>query len=164
MIIILKRRGYAIYPEYYFLVVDKREREKERGLNFRLTSLRVTRKRKKWNKSTLRTNVSRDILHHSYIRASTNERIVRARERDAERAKGERGEFHQTSAHAIRELIRFAFLTSFHRPRALISFSTSTTSAELIIQSVPIPMPFVCMPRCRASPLTLEHASHIHRI
>lgn len=127
MIIILKRRGYAIYPEYYFLVVDKREREKERGLNFRLTPLRVTRKRKKWNKSTLRTNVSRDILHHSYIRASTNERIVRARERDAERAKGERGEFHQTSAHAIRELIRFAFLTSFHRPRALISFSTSTT-------------------------------------
>lgn len=75
----------------------------------------------------MRTNVSRDILHHSYIRASTNERIVRARERDAERAKGERGEFHQTSAHAIRELIRFAFLTSFHRPRALISFSTSTT-------------------------------------
>lgn len=68
MIIILKRRGYAIYPEYYFLVVDKREREKERGLNFRLTPLRVTRKRKKWNKSTLRTNVSRDILHHSYIR------------------------------------------------------------------------------------------------
>lgn len=46
MIIILKRRGYAIYPEYYFLVVDKREREKERGLNFRLTLLRVTRKRK----------------------------------------------------------------------------------------------------------------------
>lgn len=78
-------------PEYYFLVADKRDREKERerAWNFRITPLWVTRKKKKWNKNTLRRNVSRDSLHHSYIRTSTNVHTYVHEERHTERKANE---------------------------------------------------------------------------
>lgn len=54
-------RGYIIYPNIIFI----RERERER---FKFSDHEWQERGKKWNKNTLRTNVSRDILHHSYIR------------------------------------------------------------------------------------------------
>lgn len=86
-------REYIIYPNIIFI----RERERER---FKFSDHEWQERGKKWNKNTLRTNVSRDILHHSYIRI----RPMYVLYIHTYTHRGERDKFHQTSAHAVRRV------------------------------------------------------------
>lgn len=89
--IILKRRDCIIYPNIIsWLRIREIERERESELEiFGSPRCEWQGRKKKWNKNTLRRNVSRDSLHHSYIRTSTNVHTYVHEERHTERKANE---------------------------------------------------------------------------